>query len=1024
MSDSSKRFRVAFSFAGEKRAYVAETAGLLASRFGEAAILYDKYHEAEFSRGDLGFYLPDLYHGQSDLIVVVVCKDYDTKEWPGLEWRAIFDLLKKRKDHEVMLCRFDHAEVRGLYSTAGFVDLDDKTPDVAATRILERLALNEGKPKNHYVSNPPTTMPRGDFRAAPSRLFGSTSSGSDLLVGRETELADLDAAWSGPAKKNVVTIVAWGGVGKTSLVAHWAANTLANPDHGDVERYFDWSFFSQGTRSEGDATGADKAASADIFVKEALEFFGDPDLAKSNAGGWEKGERLARLVAEQRTLLILDGLEPLQDAKSGELQDQALRALLRGLAADNRGLCIVTTRQKLPELNMWHSTTAPEWVLARLSKSAGAELLKKLGVVGTPTEREQLAADIKGHALTLTLLGKYLAEAHGGDIRRRDLVSLSEADFEETSGHAFQVIREYERWLGKDGRHIELAVLRLLGLFDRPATPDCLVALRTAPLIPGLTETLVPLTEARWNVAVKRLVRLGLVEEQPWAPRRIAGYSKDEAAKAKAGDRLGKPQPFPVPPLQTSAVALDAHPLIREYFGRRLRETSAEAWQMAHSRLFEHLRDSAPYWPEGLEGLQPLYQAVAHGCQAGRYQETCDEVYRDRILRGTSGSHGFYSTFKLGSISADLAAVGCFFVTLWIQPMLELSETDQAWLLAVASFHLRALGRLTEAREPMLAGLERDIEQENWKESAISAGNLSELDLTLGDVASAVREAEQSVEFADKSGDAFHSLLNRTTHADALYQAGRKKEAEAQFEEAERIQRESQPDYPSLYSLQGFRFCDLLLAEAERDAWRTLECAGLPALSAEASPRLHASSAERLGIESGGEPPHSKALSNVDQRAIGALPIAERNQRLLDMALDHLTLGRVALYRAILEPSSFDIQNSEAVLHVDAAVDGLRQSGNMDDLPRGLLTRAWLHALQGRTAGARTDLDEAQQIAERGPMPLHLADVHLHRARLFFRDDPVAARKDLARARELIVKHGYLRRMEELEDAEKVILAG
>ena len=45
-----KRFRIAFSFAGEKRDYVAKVAGILAKRFGERAILYDKYHQAG-SRG-------------------------------------------------------------------------------------------------------------------------------------------------------------------------------------------------------------------------------------------------------------------------------------------------------------------------------------------------------------------------------------------------------------------------------------------------------------------------------------------------------------------------------------------------------------------------------------------------------------------------------------------------------------------------------------------------------------------------------------------------------------------------------------------------------------------------------------------------------------------------------------------------------------------------------------------------------------------------------------------------------------
>ena len=50
----SKRFRIAFSFAGEKRDFVAQVAAILARRFDKERILYDKYHEAEFARYDLG----------------------------------------------------------------------------------------------------------------------------------------------------------------------------------------------------------------------------------------------------------------------------------------------------------------------------------------------------------------------------------------------------------------------------------------------------------------------------------------------------------------------------------------------------------------------------------------------------------------------------------------------------------------------------------------------------------------------------------------------------------------------------------------------------------------------------------------------------------------------------------------------------------------------------------------------------------------------------------------------------------
>jgi hypothetical protein len=71
------------------------------------------------------------------------------------------------------------------------------------------------------------------------------------------------------------------------------------------------------------------------------------------------------------------------------------------------------------------------------------------------------------------------------------------------------------------------------------------------------------------------------------------------------------------------------------------------------------------------------------------------------------------------------------------------------------------------------------------------------------------------------------------------------------------------------------------------------------------------------------------------------------------------------------------------------------------------------HFVRGEPARARALLDEAQQLAERGPMPLVLADVHLHRARLF-RD-----RAELATAAKLIRELGYGRRFDELADAEE-----
>jgi len=108
-------------------------------------------------------------------------------------------------------------------------------------------------------------------------------------------------------------------------------------------------------------------------------------------------------------------------------------------------------------------------------------------------------------------------------------------------------------------------------------------------------------------------------------------------------------------------------------------------------------------------------------------------------------------------------------------------------------------------------------------------------------------------------------------------------------------------------------------------------------------------------------------------------------------------------------------------------VSGLRRAAAVEFLVRGLLSRAWLRSLTDASTGpesAQSDLDEAWEIAERGPMPLFLADIHLYRARLFFREANYpwqSPQHDLAEARRLIFKHGYLRRKEELEDAEAAL---
>lgn len=842
---------------------------------------------------------------------------------------------------------------------------------------------------------------------------------TDFLYGRDEELKLLDDAWAAQDQVNVQCVIAWGGVGKTALLAHWVQTRFRDRGWRDEQgrpeplRYFDWTFYDQGTRSS-DATQAG-AASIGTFFVEALKHFGDPVPDKPD----NKAQRLATLVQAQRSLIVLDGLEPLQyphnHPQAGQITDPDLAQFLRLLAQKNPGLCLISSREVLSELTGHLAANVPQKELDDLSREAAISLLRKLQVIGSDDDLAQAAIDYQHHALSLILLGRFLFTARGGDIRQRDTVKFKKLDDKRAAQtrSAWHVLETYERWLqSPEGNPVDLQALRLVGLFDRPARSDCLDALRAAPSIPGLTDLLVPLDNDDWNAVLGRLNEAHLIQLK-FPPREPNSQA-----------------PF----LQARTVPVDAHPLIREYFAEQLRklgltgqsesdahrlEAYATPFQIAHSRLFDHLCESTEHQPDTLDGLQPLYQAVVHGCLAERQQEACDKVYYGRILRGT-GHDGFYSRRKLGAIGEDLGAIAAFFVEPWTRLSPNLSEPDQAWLLNEAALGLRALGRLTEALEPMRVSGEMDVKVEGWKGAAASYSNLSELEVTLGRLGEAVADARSAIDFADRSGDTFLRMGFRTTAADALHQLGSWKgevgslkvrdaggvdpvtEARQLFEQAETLQRDDQPTFDLLYSLQGFRYCELILAVAERAAW-------------------HSQPLETPNLKS----EISAALAEAELRGTRALEIVMNGSRnLLDIALNHLTLSRVALYRAVLSAQSPAV---DANPHLAPALDGLRYSNNLDELPKALLTAAHWHALIGDADTARRHLDEAQQIAERGPMPLFLADVHLHRARIFgslkrevrnlkYADiDPHA---ELAAAKSLIEKHHYGRRSQELADAE------
>jgi hypothetical protein len=358
-------------------------------------------------------------------------------------------------------------------------------------------------------------------------------------------------------------------------------------------------------------------------------------------------------------LLVLDGLEPLQNPpgqQEGRLREPSLQALLRELAAFNTGLCVITTRTAVADIADHERTSALRRDLEQLSSDAGAQLLQALGVKGHEADLRNASNEFSGHCLALTLLGSYLTDAYHGDIRRREEVSARLAHDLRQGAHARKVMESYQSWLGEGS---ELSLLRMLGLFDRPADEQAFGAVLKSPAIPELTESLTDLRPTEWQTILAKLRRAKLLARE---------------------DTYNPGQ-------------LDTHPLVREYFGEQLRSQRTEAWKECNRRLFHYYQTLAPQLPNSFREMEPLFSAVICGCNAGLFREALHEVYIPRIQRGDT----CFAANALGATGPLLSALVHFFEDgRWgslVETAIEgqsLAAEDQLFVLMQAALYLSA----------------------------------------------------------------------------------------------------------------------------------------------------------------------------------------------------------------------------------------------------------------------------------------------------------------------------------------------
>ncbi|MCP4659141.1 MAG: hypothetical protein GY856_27340 [bacterium] len=316
----------------------------------------------------------------------------------------------------------------------------------------------------------------------------------------------------------------------------------------------------------------------------------------------------------------------------------------------------------------------------------------------------------------------------------------------------------------------ELALLRLLGLFDRPMTETQLRALLgEADIAQGLPAP----PSRRFERLIDRLGRAGLVV------RRLDSY--------------------------------DTHPLIRAWFAVRLQETRPEELRQAHRVLFRHFcRIPQEHQPSTLAGLEPLYRAVYHGCEGGLAGEAL-EVFRRRIHRNGES----YSTCQLGAYTSDLFALSCLFPQGWAEPPREpLEAGDRNDLLDQVAHCFLSLTRMNEAVAALEANLAVTRELGERFSLVVIYRQLVEALISCGRLDEALLAATRELDLLRAGDSPTEQVLALADRGYALYHLGRLAEASHAFAEAEAL---ADPTERPLGGYAGFQMCELLLA---RDEWR------------------------------------------------------------------------------------------------------------------------------------------------------------------------------------------------------------
>ena len=633
----------------------------------------------------------------------------------------------------------------------------------------------------------------------PRRVFhNSLPVTSGKLLGREIELAALNEAWNLCAA-NVVQLTGVAGSGKSSLINEWLAGMDIDNYRG-AETVFTWSFHpGYGSRST--------AASSELFFTRALSVLGDTKAPHDDPEN--QVMRLVQEIRQGRTLLVLDGIQDLQYCYGpgfGQFANPAFALLVRELAKENPGLCIISTRLENADLEAIGAPRVVSLGLKGLDEHASRKLLSFCEVRG---ESNQLAHAVRQHEglpLTLRLLGKHLNLACDGNLAHyMEIGPLVEESGE--CEHTAQLARDYLDRLPLEGQR---RFFYLLSLFGRPVRLREILKLCRYRRVDGLTREILSLTHMELRYGIFSMEKAGIV--------RVTS--------------------------QRQGMILELTHFAREAMALDLKLSFPAQWRAGNRLVFDRMRERKKGSRPGAPDREALYHAVVNGVRSGSWDEAFD-LYFHRLRNAR------FFPCQPGLRYLDQACLRTFFADPWSRLNAGLSsEESRVELQLCAAVNLAGLGDIDQATVLARRCLKWFLTRRHWTNAISAACLLSGMFLAAGRLPKASRWAKKVRKRLAHGEDPLALASGDLLAANLLFLRGKPEKAGKLFRQVDRLiaaaNSKSEIDIP----LMNYYFCRYLLETGV--VWESLQ---------RAMPRIAAGDPEAWRISVDAELQHGRELA-------------------------------------------------------------------------------------------------------------------------------------------------------------------